>query len=154
MVAGSLIWSVGRKMKGKPYTVHVIVDPVFGERLREIPLGEPVWIADTEVNRPAYEAVGRERNPESYLVGLSSFKVELTARPEDWLISELADIDLHHGEYSHDPPWSRINVIGAKWTERIQKELGRFGFTAHLVTREGFEATKGSANNVVEATAG
>ncbi len=141
-------------MKGKPYTVHVVVDPEFGERLREIPLGEPVWIADTEVNRPAYEAVGRERNPESHLVGLSSFKVERAARPEDWLISELAEIELHHGEYSHDPPWSRINVIGAKWTERIQKELARFGFTAHRATREGFEATKRSANNVVEATAG
>jgi hypothetical protein len=66
-------------MTGKPYTVHVIVDPEFGERLREIPTGEPVWIADTEVNRPAYEAVGKERNPESYLVGLSSFKIERTA---------------------------------------------------------------------------
>jgi hypothetical protein len=66
----------------------------------------------------------------------------------------LAEIDVHHGEYSHDPAWSRINVIGANWTERIQKELERFGFTAHLDTREGFEATKGSANNVVEAAAG
>jgi hypothetical protein len=53
------------KMKGKPYTVHVIVDPVFGERLRELPVGEPVWIAETKINRAAYEAVGRERKPES-----------------------------------------------------------------------------------------
>jgi hypothetical protein len=141
-------------MRGKPYTVHVVVDPLFGERLRELPVGEPVWIADTDVNRPAYETVGRERKPESHLVGLSSFKVDQASKPDDWLISELGTIDLHHGEYSHDPPWSRINVIGTKWTERIQKELERFGFTVHLDTRDGFEAAKGSANNVVEATAG
>jgi hypothetical protein len=142
------------KMKGKPYTVHVIVDPVFGERLRELPVGEPVWIAETKINRAAYEAVGRERKPESYVVGLSSFKVDQAQVPDDWLISELATIDLHHGAYSHDPPWSRINVIGAKWTERIQRELECFGFTAHLDTREGFEATKELANNVIEGTAG
>jgi hypothetical protein len=129
-------------MKSKPYTVHVIVDPVFGDRLRELPAGEPVWIADTEVNRAAYEAVCGERKPESYLVGLSSFKIDLTAGPEDWLISELGTIELHHGEYSHEPPWSRINVIGTKWTERIQQELECFGFAAHSDTREGFEATK------------
>ena len=141
-------------MKGKPYTVHVIVDPVFGERLWEIPVGEPVWIADTEVNRSACEAVRRERKPESHLVGLTSFKVDQTARPDDWLISELGTIDLHHGEYSHDPPWSRISVIGIKWTDRIKQELELFGFTAHLDTNEGFEANKESANNELEAKAG
>ena len=78
------------------------------------------------------------------LVGLSSFKVDRTAQPQDWLISELETIELHHGEFSHDPPWSRINVIGTKWTERIHKELERLWFKSHLDTPDGFEAAKES----------
>jgi len=128
----------------------VIVDPAFGDRLREIPAGEPIWIADTAPNRLAYEAVGKERHPESYLVGLSSFTIDPAAAPEDWLISELEVIDLHHGEMSHDPPWSHINVIGTKWTERIGRELARFGFGNHQDTAEGFTATKEAANNTPE----
>ena len=139
-------------MNEKPYRVHVIVDPAFGDRLREIPEGEPVWIVDTPPNRLAYEAVGRERNPESYLVGLSSFKVDPTGQPEDWLISELEAIDLHHGEMSHDPPWSGINVIGAHWTERVEAELCKFGFANHEDTTEGFTAIKESANTAAHGT--
>lgn len=131
-------------MNDKPYGVHVIVDPRFGDHLREIPAGEPVWIVDTEVNRCAYEMVGRERKPISYLVGLSCFKVDPNASPEDWLVSELGTIDLHHGDMAHDPPWSVINVIGTKWTKRVQDELARFGFQHHEDTAEGFEATKES----------
>lgn len=137
-------------MNEKPYAVHVIVDPQFGCRLREIPAGEPVWIADTNINRPAHEAVGRERTATSHLVGLSSFKVDLNDSPEDWLISKMETIDLHHGEMSHDPPWSVINVIGTRWTERIQKELARFGFEEHKDTADGFVAWKESAQRVAE----
>jgi hypothetical protein len=129
-------------MKVRPYSVHVIVDPEFGVRLREIRMGEPVWIADTDINRAACETIRRERKPQSHVVGLTSFKVDKALGPEDWLISELETIELHHGEYSHDPPWSRINVIGAKWTARIQRELEQFGFKAYVDTHEGFEATK------------
>jgi hypothetical protein len=130
------------QMPKKPYRVHVIVDPAFGEQLRGVPPGEPVWIVDTKANRAAYEMVGKERHPESYLVGLSIFKADPKASPEDWLISELPTIDDHHGEWSHDPPWSIIHVIGAKWTERIQKELSALDFEGHQDTPEGFMAMK------------
>jgi len=115
----------------KPYGVHVIVDPHFGSRLWEIPDGEPVWIAATGINRPSYQAVGKERNPESYLVGLSSFKIDPNASPEDWLITEIETIDLHHGGMSHDPSYSFMNIIGISWSEKIQNELNRFGFIKH-----------------------
>ena len=117
-----------------------------------MPFGEPVWIADTEVNRSAYESLGPTRNPEgNYLEGLSSFKVDQATAPEDWLVCEIETIDLHHGECSHDPPWSVINVIGAKWSDRIQKELDCFGFDHHEDTAEGFVAWKESANQAVHA---
>jgi len=118
----------------------VIVDTAFGNRLREMPIGEPVWIVDSEINGLAYNSVGKERQPKSHLEGLSSFKVDKDGSPEDWLVSEIQTIDLHHGEMSHDPPWSMINVIGVKWSQRIQEELERFGFNRHENTTEGFTA--------------
>ena len=130
----------------------MIVDPSFGGRIREIPAGEPIWIVDTACNRLAYEAVRKERTQENHLVGLTSFKVDPAAHPEDWLISELETIDLHHGELSHDTPWSLINVLGVKWTERIGEELARYGFSNHQETLEGFLATKELANNGVQVT--
>ena len=129
-------------MNNQPYGVYAIVDPIFGNRLREIPVGEPVWIADTPVNHIAFITIGKERNITDHLIGLTSFIVDANATPEDWLISEIATIDLHHGEYSHKPPWSIITVIGVHWTKRIQEELEQFGFIGHEDTSEGFIARK------------
>ena len=50
-------------MNKKPYGIHVIVHPRFGDRLQEIPVGEPVWIVDTVVNRVAYEMSGFVKKP-------------------------------------------------------------------------------------------
>lgn len=127
-------------MKEQSYKVHVIVDRAFGERLHEIPVGEPVWIVDTEVNRVACEALRKEWNSENHLTGITSFKVKSNASPEDWLISEVETIDLHH------PLWSVINVIGTGLTVRIQDELTRFGFKEHKNTAEGFIMLKKSSS--------
>jgi len=127
-------------MKEQSYKVHVIVDRAFGERLREIPVGEPVWIVDTEVNRLVCEALRKEWNSENHLTDITSFKVESNASPEAWLISEVEMIDLHH------PLWSIINVIGTGWTARIQDELARFGFKEHKNTDEGFIMRKSSSS--------
>jgi len=129
-------------MNNQPYGVLVIVDPNFGERLREIPIGQPVWIAGTPVNQAAFTTIGGERNITDHCIGLTSFGVNIKATPEDWLVSEIATIDLHHGEYSHRPPWSIITVIGVQWTKRIKEELEQFGFTKHEDTTDGFIARK------------
>ncbi|RPI77537.1 MAG: hypothetical protein EHM45_08655 [Desulfobacteraceae bacterium] len=133
-------------MNEKPYRVHVIVDPRFGQRLLEMPENEPIWIADTETNHLAYKAAGKERIPKSHLVGLSSFKVDPYLSPADWLISILETIDLHHGEMSHNPSWSVINVIGIRWTQKVQEELRKFGFEKYEDSPEGFTARKRSVN--------
>ena len=72
------------------------------------------------------EVVARERDPDDYDTGYTTFKVDPQGHPEDWLVSELETIDLHHGEMSHDPPYSVLNVIGVSWSLRIQEALGKF----------------------------
>ena len=129
-------------MNNQPYGVYVIVDPNYGNRLRDILAGEPVWIADTAINHTAVATIWKDHGITSHLSGLTSFVIDPNATPEDWLISEIATIDLHHGEYSHKPPWSIITVIGVQWTKRIKEELEQFGFTKHEDTTDGFIARK------------
>jgi hypothetical protein len=129
-------------MNEKPYRIHVIVDASSGERIRDLPIEEPRWVVESADNLPIVQALWRERKTTNHLEGITSFKVDSKATPEDWLVSELSSIELHHGEFSHNPPWSVLNVIGVRWSERISSELGQFGFTEHVDTAIGFEAKR------------
>jgi hypothetical protein len=125
-------------MSGDSYRVHVVVDPEYGERLRDLPVGEPVWVIDSEDNHPVIRALWREHKGLDESTGITSFKYNPDSTREDWLIAEVSTIDLHHGECSHDPPYSVLNVIGVTWSRVIQEELDRFGFGGHEATGDGF----------------
>jgi hypothetical protein len=128
-------------MSRNSYRVTVVVDTQFGDRLRDISVEEPVWIADSAENHLVIKELWDERKAK-YPSGITSFKFDAKATSEDWLLSLIADIDLHHGNFSHNPPWSILNVIGARWSQRVAEELAQFGFTQHVETKLGFEATK------------
>jgi len=129
-------------MNDKPYRVHVVVNPHYGESIHSLPVEEPAWVVDSQDNHTVIQALWDERRITDHLVGITSFKFDDQATPEDWLVSILATIDLHHGEFSHDPPYSVLNVIGVKWSDRIQKELNEFGFNQYKPTPEGFVAIR------------
>lgn len=129
-------------MNDKPYRVHVVVNPHYGESIPGLPVEEPAWVVDSQDNHPVIQALWDERKRTDHLTGITSFKFDGEASPEDWLVSILASIDLHHGKFSHDPPYSILNVIGVKCSDRIQKELNEFGFNQYKPTPEGFIATR------------
>ncbi len=129
-------------MSNAPYRVHVVVDAHYAERIRALPLSEPAWVVDSPDNHPVIQALWQERRPLNESAGITSFKYDPHAAPDGWLISILSVVDLHHGEYSHDPPYSILNVIGVSWSEAIQDELDRFGFLEHAATTEGFIAKR------------
>ncbi len=129
-------------MNSKLYRVHVVVDPLYGEKLGRFPSDEPIWIVDTEVNRPVVERLRRERKICNNLEGITSFKTSTDKSREDIFLEELATIDLHHGEYSHDPPYSVLNVIGAACSGTLKEALKEYGFTEYERTAEGFMTWK------------
>jgi len=129
-------------MNEEQYRVHVVVDPEYGERLRDLPVGEPVWVVDSERNHPVIRALWREHEGLDESAGITSFTFNRGGTCEDWLVAELSTIDLHHGEFSHDPPYSVLNVIGVGWSRAIQEELDRFGFGGHEATGDGFVARR------------
>jgi len=126
-------------MEAKPYGVHVVVDPGYGERLRNLPPGEPVWVVDSEVNVSVVTSMVYVRRDEG---AITHFRFDADKTPEDWLIEIVWTIDLHHGHHAHDPPYSWLNVIGTPWSERIQEALDELGLFEHEATAEGFIARR------------
>jgi len=137
-------------MENKPYRVHVVVDVHYGDRLRSLPKGEPSWVVASPVNQPVIREIWKEYNTTDDIEGITSFNADPKATPEDWLVSELDMIDLHHGELSNDPPYSVLRVVGVSLSERIKKALSEFGLTATGITSDGFEARRGQDNKQVD----
>ena len=125
-----------------PHKVRVIVDPAFGERLAGLPASEPAWVIDSPENTPVAHRLWKERSTTSHLAGITTFRPGPSFSAEDELVSQLATVDLHHGEYSASPPYSVLEVIGCSPSERIQTALGEFGFTVQSSTPDGFVAVR------------
>ncbi|MCU0913421.1 MAG: hypothetical protein MUC88_02525 [Planctomycetes bacterium] len=131
-------------MSEKPYRVHIVVDPHYEDRIRNLPGGEPVWIVDSTDNRPVIQAIWQERKNLDQYTGITSFNYGPGGQPESSLISILPVIDLHY--YYHDPPYTVLSIIGVSWSQTIQAQLDRFGFFEREATTEGFTAERDLAD--------
>jgi hypothetical protein len=119
-------------MEDPPYTVALVVDPDFGDRLGALALEMPVWVADTPTNRAAAEILWK-RAPLgiSHVArgAITTFRVRAGEPPSVWAIEILGDIDLHHGEFSHAHGYSALEVIGTEATSDLRAALRECGLT-------------------------
>jgi len=122
------------------YLVHIVVDDRFGERLKEMAFGEPIWIADSLHNHPVIEEIWRLRKDEGQSDGVTSFKYNDQHTAEQRLIGIFGTVVLHHGSHSHNPPVSVVNIIGATVTDRVEAHLKGYGFGHFSETEAGFVA--------------
>jgi hypothetical protein len=106
----------------------MVVDPTFGERLASLPTGEPAWVIDSPLNTPVAHRLWRERKDENHLTGITTFKPGANTSPEEEVIRMLDTIEEHHGEYSADPPYSILEIIGCGDLEHLHSALTKFGF--------------------------
>lgn len=125
-----------------PHKVYVVVDRGFGEKLVGLEPGVAAWIVDTPENKPVAQRLWKERPALDHLSGITTFKFVETSSPEDIFLNELATIDLHHGAYSADPPYTILQIIGATLTDRIKGELVTYGFDEFCETGDGFTAIR------------
>ena len=109
---------------------------------KAIARGIPVWIIDSPTNRAFVEKVWREYPEPSHLKGITIFNSPEDASAERSLLGQLDTIDLHHGAYSADPPYSELEVIGVVLTEAIQIALEQTGFKEIHPTDSGFRAVQ------------
>jgi hypothetical protein len=120
----------------------VVLDREFGEQLSQIVEKSPVWIVDTSKNRAVAQSIWSADASRSHLVGVTTFKARDDSSPEDALIHELETIDLHHGVYSANPPYTVVEVIGTGISDRVKENFAEFGFDQFEPTSEGFRAIR------------
>jgi hypothetical protein len=126
----------------EPHRVFVVVDQEYGGRLGELAQTGPVWIVDTPANRTIAQQIWAANPNRSHLNVVTTFKFEEGSSSEDILINELDTIDLHHGTYSANPPYTVLEVIGTGISARLKTELSQFGFGEFQETSEGFRAVR------------
>ncbi len=106
-------------MAGAPYKVYIVVDREFGDKLAEIE-GAPVWIVDTPINKAVVRRlIGKvEHLPSKITLAPASRPLtklvlarEAASSPEDILLGQFDTIDLHHGVYSANRPYTVIEVV-------------------------------------------
>jgi hypothetical protein len=129
-------------LAASPYTVIIVVDRRFGERLAQIETGVPVWIVDTPENRAVVQSRWEPPPSRSHLTGITTFTDLTSASPEELLLAEFSTIDLHHGSYSANPPYSRVEVIGTALSDRVAEELRSYGFDEFRAGPGGFTAER------------
>jgi len=123
-------------------SVLVIVDPDFGEKLRAIPVGRPVWITMSPANEPIVRSLWESRGSTNHLTGTTGFRFDREISAEDRFRVELNTIDLHHGPYSSTSPYTEIEVMGARLTAEIRADLSDLGFRDFTVAEDGFAARR------------
>jgi hypothetical protein len=124
------------------YCVFVVLDREYGERLTELAANAPVWIVDTPTNRAVAQKIWTADPNRSHLEAITTFKAADASSPETALINHLDTIDLHHGAYSTNPPYTVLEIIGTTISERVKTELSQFGFNQFQETAEGFRAMR------------
>ena len=128
-------------MSPVPKVVYIIVDREFGEKLSALEPGVSVWIVDTPTNKAVVQHLWKEL-PKDRPSDITTFKFVETASPEDIFLAELETIDLHHGRYSGDLPYTVLQVIGASLSTRIKDKLSAYGFDRFRETPEGFKSRR------------
>jgi hypothetical protein len=130
-----------------PNKVYVVVDREFGERLAAIEPGAPVWIVNTPTNKAVAQRLWKERPQDNHLTGITTFDSNDSSSPDDILLGELNTIDLHHGSYSADPPYTLLEVIGTPLSATIENEMSAYGFNEFESNSAGFTAKRPAASN-------
>jgi hypothetical protein len=127
-----------------PYRVAIVVDRQFGPQLADMAKRLHVWICDSPTNRPAVEAIWRARGGREYHIesGATIFDCAPDEAIEDALVNIIRAVDEHHGEHSHDPPWSTIEVIGCSPSPCVQRAFAEFGAQIAGLQPDRFEARR------------
>jgi hypothetical protein len=123
--------------------VLVVLDPNFGDRLRDAWRGQPVWITMSSINASEVEALRANTPSPNHLTGITGFAHDEGAAAEDRLLVQLSTIDLHHGPYSTNTPYKVLTVTGAQLTEPVRAALSELGFSTFQQRPDGFAATRG-----------
>ena len=130
-------------MRSTDHKVYLVVDRKLGGRIAALAESCHVWAVASPVNTPAiqtvWEAAPATPNDDPMGPGVTSFRADDQTESAESICVRLAEeIDIHHGEGMHEPPWTEIEVVGAALTEDIRAAFAAIGGEQFLSSCEGF----------------
>ncbi|MGD1215034.1 MAG: hypothetical protein ABR861_08610 [Terriglobales bacterium] len=120
-------------------TVAIVLDAAYPE-LEQLAEQMPVWAVDSAHHRPVAERLWQLRGMADALQGITLFKVSDEGDTEASCINVIGEVDLHHGIYSSGSRVAKLRVIGTVPSNKLQEELGAYGFVNFEPTPDGFVA--------------
>lgn len=129
-------------MDSAPHKVAIVVDREFSNQLSGLASTMHVWVCDTPSNRAAAGAIWDDDPNYDLESGVTTFDFSTEASATENVNAVLGEVDLHHGEYSHDPPWSVIQVFGCMPNENLTAAFALFGAKIFLTGPDTFEARR------------
>jgi len=120
-------------MSAVEHRVGIVTDPDFGERILPLAIRLHVWAVDSLANRAAAERLWTQQPRHDVERGATVFRFDAAEPPDQRVIRILNTVLEHHGEYSHDPPVSVLEIFGAPLTAGLQQALAGAGFTSIMV---------------------
>jgi hypothetical protein len=129
-------------MSDKVNKVALVLDPNFGEKLELLAYQSHVWIIDTPHNQAIAIKYWHTHPHDKTETGITTFKFSTDKTLEELCLGMLDTIDLHHGEYSSNPPYSNLEIVGLPKSEALQSALEELGFKVFEPTAAGFRALR------------
>lgn len=127
------------------YTVAIILDGEFGERLHSIH-ADAIWVADSPTNVSVVNEIRRDE-PECRITTFRDSPGEAAAAA---LAAILPTVELHHGPHSQDPPYDRLEVYGCRLNSDSRAALADYELDVEGETPYGF-AARVPARHVAES---
>lgn len=134
-----------------PYVVAIVVDPAYGPHLLRLSARMHVWAVDTPLNRAVAEQIWSQSPGFDFEAGVTLFRSSGKGAIQD-VADIIGVVDTHHGESSHVPAVSVLEVYGADAPPELRTVFARYGFT-HLIDIDGgFRAISRPAASYVAAS--
>lgn len=122
--------------------VILVLDRNYGAELLCVPADSHIWLIESPANREAaasYRALPGASTVEN---GLTTFKAADDDSGSETCRKMLATIDLHHGIYSSNPPYSVFEIVGAPLSRSVKGAIEALGFRRFESTANGFRALR------------
>lgn len=124
------------------HKVGLVVDRQFGERVRELARSFHLWVIESPQNSPMARQVWTDEPAgpfgDALGSGVTTFEAGEDESTEEICARLAGDIDEHHGEHAHTPPWTEIEVFGAALSPGLREIFGDLGVTSFEPTPSGF----------------
>lgn len=127
-------------MVDSAYAVGIVVDPDFGERLRTVAERIHTWVVDSPTNRAVAETIWRVMPSHDLERGVTAFRVDPHQTRAEWCLDILPVVVEHHGQFSHEPPVSVLEIHGTERTPKLAERLAALGFEDIETTATGLMA--------------